>query len=97
MREGAFLKLLVFLYIGMYGIAATAGEISAGNQEDPHETMTGPYVNGTAVTADCLRCHEDKAKEILDTAHWRWTGPSPYTQGHEKRTDLGKRNLLNNF
>ena len=96
MREGSYLKFLVFLYIGMCTVAATAGEISPGKQ-DPHETMKGPYVNGTAVTGDCLKCHEDKAKEILDTAHWRWTGPSPLTQGHENRTDLGKRNLLNNF
>jgi hypothetical protein len=96
MREGSFLKLVVLLSIGMCTVATAAGEIPSGKQ-DPHETMKGPYGNGTAVTAECLKCHEDKAKEILDTAHWRWTGPSPFTQGHEKRTDLGKRNLLNNF
>ena len=51
MREGSYLKFLVFLYIGMCTVAATAGEISPGKQ-DPHETMKGPYVNGTAVTGE---------------------------------------------
>jgi hypothetical protein len=34
----------------------------------------------------------------MKTAHWKWHGASPYTVGHEKRIDLGKRsNTINNF
>jgi len=51
-----------------------------------------------AVTKNCLSCHEKEGKAILKTSHWNWHGPSPYTVGHEKRTDLGKKqNTINNF
>jgi len=50
------------------------------------------------VTAECLRCHENEAKEMLETSHWKWQGPSPYSIGHEKRIDLGKHGMtFNNF
>ncbi len=50
------------------------------------------------VTANCLTCHEKEGRAILKTSHWKWQGPSPFTQGHEKRNDLGKRhNTINNF
>jgi octaheme c-type cytochrome (tetrathionate reductase family) len=55
-------------------------------------------VDALAVTKNCLSCHEAEGKAILKTAHWKWHGPSPYTVGHEKRIDLGKRsNTINNF
>jgi octaheme c-type cytochrome (tetrathionate reductase family) len=55
-------------------------------------------VDALAVTKNCLSCHAKEGKAILETAHWRWHGPSPYTVGHEKRIDLGKRsNTINNF
>jgi len=51
-----------------------------------------------AVTKNCLSCHENEGKAILKTSHWNWHGPSPYTVGHEKRNDMGKRhNTINNF
>ncbi len=55
-------------------------------------------VDALTVTKNCLSCHENEGKAILHTAHWNWQGPSPYTVGHEKRIDLGKRsNTINNF
>ena len=55
-------------------------------------------VSALKVTENCLSCHEKEGKAILETAHWKWHGSSPYTLGHEKRTDLGKRsNTINNF
>ncbi len=55
-------------------------------------------VDALAVTKNCLSCHEEEGKAILETAHWKWHGPSPYTVGHENRIDLGKRsNTINNF
>ncbi|MBW2065713.1 MAG: class III cytochrome C, partial [Deltaproteobacteria bacterium] len=49
------------------------------------------------VTKICLSCHEDQAKDILNTAHWKWQGPSPFVLGHSRRYDLGKRSrTINN-
>lgn len=59
--------------------------------------LEGP-VDGPAVTRNCLSCHEKEGQAVLKTAHWNWQGPSPYTVGHEKRNDLGKRySTVNNF
>lgn len=59
--------------------------------------LEGP-VDALAVTRNCLSCHPNEGKAILGTAHWNWQGASPYTVGHEKRNDLGKRsNAMNNF
>ena len=59
--------------------------------------LTG-QVDALAVTRNCLSCHEKEGKAILKTSHWNWQGPSPYTAGHEKRIDLGKRHsTINNF
>jgi octaheme c-type cytochrome (tetrathionate reductase family) len=55
-------------------------------------------VDALTVTKNCLSCHELEGKALLESAHWRWQGPSPYTLGHEMRIDLGKRhNIINNF
>ncbi len=57
----------------------------------------GP-VDALAVTRNCLSCHEKEGRAILKTAHWNWHGASPYTVGHEKRVDLGKKSAtINNF
>ncbi|RJR34254.1 MAG: tetrathionate reductase family octaheme c-type cytochrome [Desulfobacteraceae bacterium] len=59
--------------------------------------LDGP-VDGPAVTRNCLSCHAREGEAVLKTAHWNWQGPSPYTIGHEKRVDLGKRSsTVNNF
>jgi octaheme c-type cytochrome (tetrathionate reductase family) len=55
-------------------------------------------VDALAVTKNCLSCHENEGKAILETAHWKWHGASPYTVGHENRIDLGKNHsTINNF
>ena len=52
----------------------------------------------TEVTKDCLRCHDAQAEEMLNSTHWLWRGPSPFTLGDEKRIDLGKATkTINNF
>ncbi|RJQ58241.1 MAG: tetrathionate reductase family octaheme c-type cytochrome [Desulfobacteraceae bacterium] len=51
-----------------------------------------------SVTQNCLSCHAKEGEAILKTSHWNWQGPSPFTVGHEKRIDLGKRHTtINNF
>jgi len=57
---------------------------------DHTKDLKGPYPDGISVTGDCLKCHKDKGAEILQSAHWLWKGPSPFVDGHEDRTDLGK-------
>ena len=50
------------------------------------------------VTTECLRCHPDQGEDMLTSTHWLWKGPSPFTQGQERRVDLGKATLtVNNF
>lgn len=50
------------------------------------------------VTRECLRCHKEQGEDMLKSAHWLWRGPSPFTEGHEKRVDMGKAtNTVNNF
>ena len=52
----------------------------------------------SAVTRECLRCHDAQAEDMLKSAHWLWKGPSPHTEGHEKHIHLGKAtNTINNF
>lgn len=51
----------------------------------------------TEVTAECLRCHPGQGRDMLKTAHWLWRGPSPYTVGRTKSTELGKANAINNY
>jgi len=50
------------------------------------------------VTAECLRCHEDAAENMLSASHWLWTGPSLYTTEHGKEVRYGKGTIaLNNY
>ncbi|MCD6527263.1 MAG: hypothetical protein J7K75_09765 [Desulfuromonas sp.] len=50
------------------------------------------------VTAECLRCHEDEANDMLHTAHWQWRGPSGHTQDHSREIRHGKgTTALNNY
>ncbi len=49
------------------------------------------------ITSRCLECHEQVGEDILQTAHWKWEGPSPHTKGYEHRTDLGKKKVINNY
>jgi hypothetical protein len=50
------------------------------------------------VTAECLRCHKAAGQDMLQTAHWKLKGPSPYTLGHRKEVEIGKSTIAtNNF
>ena len=50
------------------------------------------------VTAECLRCHQEAGSDMIQTAHWMWRGPSPYTVEHQKNVLSGKgTTTVNNF
>lgn len=52
----------------------------------------------TDVTKECLRCHDVQGEEMLTSTHWLWRGPSEFTEGYERRIDLGKATVtINNF
>ena len=92
-----FLVTFVFIVLLIIHANPIMADSDEADLSDEHKQMTGPYPDGVAVTKACLECHEDQADEVIGSAHWLWKGPSPFVLGHEKQTDLGKRNLINNF
>lgn len=57
-----------------------------------------PDPEPTEVTQECLSCHEQAGQDMLQTSHWLWKGPSPYTADHGRDVDLGKATIVtNNF
>ena len=93
MKPTKTLFAFCLLTVLLWGPGPTAGHAVS----DHRQTMKGPYPDGISVTQACISCHEDAADEVLHSAHWLWKGPSPFVKEHEQDTDLGKRNLLNNF
>lgn len=88
----------VFAVVSLWVLAVPAIAEKDGPLSPDHRTyMKGPYPDGVSVTRDCIKCHQKAAKEILSSAHWLWHGPSPFVEGQEDRSDLGKVNLVNNF
>jgi hypothetical protein len=69
-------------------------EYASANDEDIHKLFFGAILYEG--TESCLLCHEDEAKEILDTAHFKWSGTIENVVGFEGQ-QLGKKDLLNNF
>ncbi|GAA5192555.1 tetrathionate reductase family octaheme c-type cytochrome [Ferrimonas gelatinilytica] len=69
-----------------------AGPAGAAN---PHaEYIDGPITSGPEATAQCLACHEEHAKDFIQSSHWTW---SLEQQLPGRLVDRGKRNTLNNF
>lgn len=56
-----------------------------------------PLADGPAVTRACLECHPQSASQVMHTAHFRWLGEDVEVPGHKGKTQIGKRNLINNF
>ncbi|MBD3869188.1 MAG: Ni/Fe-hydrogenase cytochrome b subunit [Acidobacteria bacterium] len=49
------------------------------------------------VVRECIRCHETSAADILESAHWNWSGHSPEVGGYEDSASLGINTLVNNY
>jgi len=56
------------------------------------EELQREFASGPEVTAACLECHTEAAKQIHSTKHWTWEYQNPVT-GQK----LGKKNVINNF
>ena len=51
-----------------------------------------PFASGPDVTAACLKCHTEAAKQVQHTKHWTWEFLNPTS-----KQMLGKKHVLNNF
>lgn len=64
---------------------------------DHTDLIRGEFTTGNEVTAECLRCHEDAAHEVMDTAHWTWESDPVYVESRDMLVSTGKANTINNF
>jgi len=56
------------------------------------EILQQEFSTGPEVTAACLTCHTEAARQIMKTPHWTWEYTDPQTG-----ETLGKKNVTNNF
>jgi octaheme c-type cytochrome (tetrathionate reductase family) len=79
--------------ISMAALGALIG--STQGFANDHAEIEGPFETPMEVTATCLECHEDAAKEVMATTHWTWEkGQDVPGKGTVAR---GKKNAINNF
>ncbi|MCA9188802.1 MAG: tetrathionate reductase family octaheme c-type cytochrome [Pirellulaceae bacterium] len=63
-----------------------------------HEHLIeGPFASGQDVTRQCLRCHEDAARQVMATTHWTWEAKPVKVAGRDEPVALGKKSAVNNF
>jgi octaheme c-type cytochrome (tetrathionate reductase family) len=59
--------------------------------------LHGPFADGPAVTRACLGCHNDAARQVMQTRHWTWVN-SVETLAREDGHRVGKAgDVVNNF
>jgi octaheme c-type cytochrome (tetrathionate reductase family) len=94
---------VLLLVIGLAVILAAAGLLVNGEAVAAPRSQTavdhsafpqlaGPFEKPQDVTAACLTCHPNSAKEVMSTVHWTWEYTDPVT-GQK----LGKNNVVNNY
>jgi hypothetical protein len=49
------------------------------------------FTRGPEVTAACLACHTEAARQVQCSIHWTWE------HGAAEQEELGKRNVINNY
>jgi len=83
---------IFYLLLGSMMIFLVGGGNALAND---HHEIEGPFATPMEVTATCLECHEDAAKEVMATSHWTWKRLQQIPgQGQVYR---GKTNVINNF
>ena len=75
------------------GIAPACATCHAGQ---PHIQFTATFATGPSVTAACVKCHDQKARQMLSSNHFTWLGSSNMV-GRTTPGSIGKRNVINNF
>ena len=90
------MRLLLFslcIAIGLASISAQAIEVKSSTADHTQfEALLGPFTSGPDVTAACLSCHTESAKQLQETLHWNWEYAHP-----ETGQILGKRHVVNSF
>jgi len=56
--------------------------------------ITDPFNSGPEVTETCLQCHDDAARQVMETSHWTWSLEQTVDG---KTVNRGKTNAVNNF
>ncbi|MBT3314391.1 MAG: tetrathionate reductase family octaheme c-type cytochrome [Anaerolineae bacterium] len=77
------------------GLSQGEGEPDSPTSTADHskfEILQQDFATGPDVTAACLTCHTEAAKQIMETPHWTWEYTDPQTG-----EALGKKNVINNF
>jgi octaheme c-type cytochrome (tetrathionate reductase family) len=64
---------------------------------DHSALMEGPFETGKDVTVACLECHEDAARQVMQTPHWTWESAPVELEGRDEPVVIGKKNAINNF
>ena len=82
--------LLIVLSIGIVTNAASKTTSTADHTK--FEQLQRPFASGPEVTAACLECHTEAAKQVHRTKHWTWEFLNPETD-----QKLGKKTVVNNF
>ncbi len=65
--------------------------------EDHSQYIKGPFKKPQDVTKQCLTCHEESAKQVMQTSHWTWSTPPVKVPGHEGLHQIGKKDIFNNY
>jgi hypothetical protein len=63
---------------------------------DHSHLIQGPLESGPDVTRECLRCHQDAARDVMATSHWTWM-EHKVTGRDGEPARIGKANLINNY
>src|SRR5512146_445894 len=72
--------------------AATRPVYQSTADHSKFKELQKAFKSGPEVTAACLTCHTEAAKQLQKTKHWTWDVVNP-----ENGKPLGKRKLINNF
>ncbi len=94
--------LLVFTFIFTYKgweekeiVIAKLEKASKNVDHSKFAELQKPFATPQEMTAACLSCHNQRAEEIMSTAHWNWSTPDTLSDGRVRH--IGKKNVLNNF
>jgi len=87
---GTLLLCLGMAQAGAASSAAPPKESTADHSK--FEELRGPFASGPEVTAACLGCHTEAAKQVQGSIHWTWELNNPDTGQR-----LGKKHLVNSY
>jgi hypothetical protein len=79
--------------------AGTAPSCASCHAALPHFKFTNfnaGFTTGPAVSRACVKCHAERASQMLTSNHFTWMGSST-SVGQTTSSSIGKRNVINNF